>query len=312
VVPAVECGSVGGGVGCGSPEKWRRVTESVIVDRIDRVTGSTFGFAEKSPPEKFSDGGSVMVAGGIYDMYNNLKVFEADIKGTYGSSSNSQNVAFVSTESTSCTNELNAAYSVSTATRHSSQAQGSSSYIDELMFSFFANQSSSPQLDNEDLEDCRTARNPGNMGRDAGNAGYRGRDNGKGLQERRMKKYCAKVKTGLGYDSQFNEKDVLDVKYEEVTETVFDNRLSDEENSLANDRFKKGEGFRAVPPLLTRNYMPPNPDLSFARLDDSIYKFKISETFTSLSKDVKDAPKTSIAFREKPKEVRTSAPLIQD
>nr|GEX71090.1 ribonuclease H-like domain-containing protein [Tanacetum cinerariifolium] len=35
---------------------------------------------------------------------------------------------------------------------HSSQAQGSSSYADELMFSFFANQSSSPQLDNEDLE----------------------------------------------------------------------------------------------------------------------------------------------------------------
>nr|GEU35555.1 retrovirus-related Pol polyprotein from transposon TNT 1-94 [Tanacetum cinerariifolium] len=36
------------------PEKWRRVTESVIVDRIDRVTRSTFGFAEKSPPEKSS------------------------------------------------------------------------------------------------------------------------------------------------------------------------------------------------------------------------------------------------------------------
>nr|GEU80866.1 hypothetical protein [Tanacetum cinerariifolium] len=55
-------------------------------------------------------------------------------------------------ESTSSTNELNAAYSVSTATCHSSQAQGSSSYTDEIMFSFFANQSSSPQLDNEDLE----------------------------------------------------------------------------------------------------------------------------------------------------------------
>nr|GEU44978.1 retrovirus-related Pol polyprotein from transposon TNT 1-94 [Tanacetum cinerariifolium] len=48
-----------------------------------------------------------------------------------------------------------------------------------------------------------------------------------------------KVKNGLGYDSQFNEKEVLVVKEEEVTETVFDNRLSDEENSLANNRFKK-------------------------------------------------------------------------
>nr|GFC88081.1 hypothetical protein [Tanacetum cinerariifolium] len=68
------------------------------------------------------------------------------------SSSNSQNAAFVSTESTSSANELNVAYSVSTATGLSSQAQGSSSYADELMFLFFTNQSSSPQLDNEDLE----------------------------------------------------------------------------------------------------------------------------------------------------------------
>nr|GEU75738.1 hypothetical protein [Tanacetum cinerariifolium] len=84
-----------------------------------------------------------------------------------------------------------------------------------------------------------------------------------------------KVKTGLDYDSQFNEKEVLDVKEEEVTETVFDNRLSDEENSLANNRFKKGKGYHEVPHPLTGNYMPRKPDLSFAGLDDSIYKFKI-------------------------------------
>nr|GEW25483.1 hypothetical protein [Tanacetum cinerariifolium] len=47
--------------------------------------------------------------------------------------------------------------------------------------------------------------------------------------------FSAKVKSGLGYDSQFNEKEVLVVKEEEVTKTVFDNRSSDEENSLAND-----------------------------------------------------------------------------
>nr|GEV11210.1 hypothetical protein [Tanacetum cinerariifolium] len=84
-----------------------------------------------------------------------------------------------------------------------------------------------------------------------------------------------KVKTGLGYDSQFNEKEVLDVKEEEVTETVFDNCSSDKENSLANDMFKKVKG-HAVPPPLTRNYMPPKFELSFARLEDSIYKFMIN------------------------------------
>nr|GEX58290.1 hypothetical protein [Tanacetum cinerariifolium] len=112
----------------------------------------------------------------------------------------------------------------------------------------------------------------------------------------------AKVKTGLGYDSQFHEKEVLDKREEEVNETVFDNRSSDEENSIANDRFKKGKGHHAVPPSLTGNYMPPKPNLSFAGLYDSIYKFKISETVTSLAKDDKDAPETSTVIVEKPKE----------
>nr|GFA62858.1 hypothetical protein [Tanacetum cinerariifolium] len=62
------------------------------------------------------------------------------------------NVAFVSAEITSNTNELTTTYSVSIAIGYSSQAQGSSSYVDELMFSFFANQATSLQPDNEDLE----------------------------------------------------------------------------------------------------------------------------------------------------------------
>nr|GEY10638.1 hypothetical protein [Tanacetum cinerariifolium] len=59
----------------------------------------------------------------IDDLYNNLKVYEADIKGLSGSSLNSGNVAFIFAESTNSTNELNVAYCVSTATGHSSQAQ---------------------------------------------------------------------------------------------------------------------------------------------------------------------------------------------
>nr|GEX20462.1 ribonuclease H-like domain-containing protein [Tanacetum cinerariifolium] len=283
----------------------------------------------------------------INDLYKNLKVYEADIKGSSGSSSNLQNVAFISAESTGSTNELNAAYSVSTATGHSSQAQGSSSYADKLMFSFFATQSNTSHLDNENLEqidqddleemnlkwqvamlfmrvkriykktgrklefnrkepigfdktkvkcynchrrghfarDCRSTRNSGNRSRDVGNAGYGGRDNeekatdftlmaftlnpssssssnskldealrekedlkaklenfetsSKNLTKLLDSQISAKVKTGLGYDSQFHEKKVLDIREEEVTETMFYNHSSDEENSLANDRFKK-------------------------------------------------------------------------
>ncbi|GJX86794.1 hypothetical protein Tco_0337568 [Tanacetum coccineum] len=89
----------------------------------------------------------------IDDLYNNLKVFEADIKNSSGSSLNSQNVAFLSAEDTNSINEVNTANGVSTASSHNSQGQASSStYTDDLMLSFFANQSNSPQLDNEDLE----------------------------------------------------------------------------------------------------------------------------------------------------------------
>ncbi|GKD38264.1 hypothetical protein Tco_1258471 [Tanacetum coccineum] len=85
------------------------------------------------------------------DLYNNLKVYEAEIKGQSSSSSNSQNVAFVSSDNTNSTNEaVNTANDVNTA---SSQGQvPSSTYVDDVMFSFFINQSNSHQLANEDLE----------------------------------------------------------------------------------------------------------------------------------------------------------------
>ncbi|GKA27241.1 hypothetical protein Tco_0713409 [Tanacetum coccineum] len=77
----------------------------------------------------------------IDDLYNNLKVFEANIKGSSRSSLNSQNVAFLSGEDTSSSNEVNTGNGVSTASGHNSQGQAYSlSYTDDLMFSFFANQ----------------------------------------------------------------------------------------------------------------------------------------------------------------------------
>nr|GEW50155.1 hypothetical protein [Tanacetum cinerariifolium] len=144
----------------------------------------------------------------IDDMYKNLKVYEADIKGSFGSSSNSQNVAFVFADSTSNTNELNVAYSFSTATCHSSQAQDDLEEIDlkwqVAMLSmrvkrFYKKTSRKLEFNGKELvgfdknkvecfnchrrghfaKDCRSARNSGNRSRDTGNAGYRGRDNEK-------------------------------------------------------------------------------------------------------------------------------------
>nr|GEZ40217.1 ribonuclease H-like domain-containing protein [Tanacetum cinerariifolium] len=87
------------------------------------------------------------------DLYNNLRVFERDAKGTTASSSsNTHNVVFVSTDNTSSTNDVSTAYSVSFPSVSKSQNEGFASYTDEGIHSFFANQSSTPQLDCDDLE----------------------------------------------------------------------------------------------------------------------------------------------------------------
>ncbi|GJR91098.1 ribonuclease H-like domain-containing protein [Tanacetum coccineum] len=79
------------------------------------------------------------------DLYNNLRVFENDVKGSTASSPSTQNVAFVS-ENTSSTNDVSTAYSVSNTSGQNSQYEQTSSY------SLLANQSSCPQLDHGDLE----------------------------------------------------------------------------------------------------------------------------------------------------------------
>nr|GEV12165.1 hypothetical protein [Tanacetum cinerariifolium] len=84
------------------------------------------------------------------DLYNNLRVFERDL--TASSSFNTQNMTFVSTDNTSSTNDVSTAYSVSSPSVSKSHKKGSSSYTDEVIHSFFANQSSAPQLDYDDLE----------------------------------------------------------------------------------------------------------------------------------------------------------------
>ncbi|GJX01086.1 putative ribonuclease H-like domain-containing protein [Tanacetum coccineum] len=79
------------------------------------------------------------------DLYNNLRVFENDVKGSTASSSSTQNVAFVS-ENTSSTNDVSTAYSISNTSGQNSQYEQTSSY------SLLANQSSCPLLDYEDLK----------------------------------------------------------------------------------------------------------------------------------------------------------------
>ncbi|GJS98491.1 ribonuclease H-like domain-containing protein [Tanacetum coccineum] len=85
-----------------------------------------------------------------------------------------------------------------------------------------------------------------------------------------------------------------------------------EENNQVNDRFTKVKGYHAVPPPYTGNYMPSRPDISFAGLDDSVYKTNVSETISSVPKIESTTSKSSKDSLEQPKDVRHSAPIIEE
>ncbi|GKB99633.1 ribonuclease H-like domain-containing protein, partial [Tanacetum coccineum] len=97
-------------------------------------------------------------------------------------------------------------------------------------------------------------------------------------------------------------------------ESAFDSSVNEneEENNQLNDRFKKVEVYHAVPPPYTGNYMPSRPDLSFAALDDSVYKTNVSETIYSVPRIESTASKSSKDSLEQPKDVRPSAPIIKE
>nr|GEV42502.1 hypothetical protein [Tanacetum cinerariifolium] len=65
-------------------------------------------------------------------------------------------------------------------------------------------------------------------------------------------------KTGLGYDSQVFDRQVIDC--DELNSSESDDSVP---TSLVHDRYKSGEGYHVVPPPYTGTFMPPKPNLIF-------------------------------------------------
>ncbi|GJX80443.1 putative ribonuclease H-like domain-containing protein [Tanacetum coccineum] len=312
------------------------------------------------------------------DLYNNLKVHEAEIKGQSSSSSNSQNVAFVSLENTSSTNEaVNIAHELdnedleqidtddleeslkwqvamltmrvkrflkkternlnfngkeTTPANALVVQDGIGGYDwsfqaeeDITNFALMAYTSQGSSSSDSEVHTCskdclksyETLQKQYDQQRDAlkkSNLEIIGYQLGLESLEARIVvhqkneavyeediaflKYDVKLtklinsqisvnnKSGVGFDSQMNENELHDCHLNESASDSSVNEI-EEENNQVNDRFKKVEGYHAVPPPYTGNYMPSRPDLSFAGLDDS----------DSL---------------EQPKDGRPSAPIIEE
>nr|GEZ72944.1 hypothetical protein [Tanacetum cinerariifolium] len=89
------------------------------------------------------------------DFFNNLKIYEAEVKSSSSTSPTTQNIAFVSSQNTDSTNEsVSAVTSVSVASTKVpvSALPNVDNLSDVVIYSFFASQFHSPQLDNDGLK----------------------------------------------------------------------------------------------------------------------------------------------------------------
>ncbi|GJS30266.1 hypothetical protein Tco_0490886 [Tanacetum coccineum] len=270
------------------------------------------------------------------DLYNNLRVFESDIKGSNASSSSTQNVAFISSESTNSTNDVSTAYGVSTSSCHNSQKEGSSSYTDELKYSFFVNQSSGLQLDHEDLEqfdkkepvgfdntkvdcfnchntrhftrECRSKGNQEGKKRDAGNIWYKAKDNGRRPGKQEEPKALVTLNgdgvdwTGHAEDEQenFALMDYSNSGSDTEREQLGDASIEIKAYTLALAKiWVKVKGMHAVPPPMTGIYMPSKSDFG---IDESNV-----ETPDSVPKPAVNEPTTVSKSK-----VWSDAPIIEE
>nr|GEV43585.1 hypothetical protein [Tanacetum cinerariifolium] len=91
----------------------------------------------------------------MYDLYNNLKVYEPEVKGMSSSNTNTQNMAFMSSIKRSTNGVVNTTQAVNTANEvstASTQVNVVDNLSDAIICAFLAIQPNSPQLVHEDLE----------------------------------------------------------------------------------------------------------------------------------------------------------------
>ncbi|GJS73028.1 ribonuclease H-like domain-containing protein [Tanacetum coccineum] len=133
-------------------------------------------------------------------------------------------------------------------------------------------------------------------------------ESSKNLDEILNCQMSAKDKTGLGYGTQLNELSSNHETDSENSLSVFDVRSSDEESTPANDMSSKADEYHVVPPPITRNFLTPRADISFAGLDEYAIRNKIIESQTTElnTKTSETAGKTNDANTEKPKSASES------
>ncbi|GJV42190.1 hypothetical protein Tco_1420630 [Tanacetum coccineum] len=274
------------------------------------------------------------------DLYNNLKIYEPEVKGTSSSSSNTQNVAFVSSNSTSSTNgAVNTAHGATTASTQATVVNSTTidNLSDVVICAFFASQPNSPQLDNEDLQQI----NPDDLEemdlrwqmamltmrarRFLKNTGRKLTVNGSGRLQGTKKTGIGRTQEGLCQWSDQAKKGLTNFALMAYSSTNSNSKVSTDSNCssscLENVKILKEQNEQLLKDLRTSkinaityktgNFMPPKPDLSFSGLEEFVNEHIVSEP--TVKKPVVETSKAK-ASADKPKVVRknNSALIIKD
>ncbi|GJT03707.1 hypothetical protein Tco_0838169 [Tanacetum coccineum] len=207
-------------------------------------------------------------------LYNNLKIYEPEVKGTSSLSTNTQNIAFVSLNNTRSINgAINSAHSAATASIQATAVNSTTidNLSDAVICAFFAK-----EMDLRWQMAMLT------------------------MRARRFLKNTRRKLTVNGLESV--EARLLVYKKNEY---VY------EEDIKIVDECKTGLGYNAVPPPYTGNFMPPKPNLSFSSLEEFVNEPIVSEPTVKKPVVETSEAKTSKA---KPKVVRKNngAPIIED
>nr|GEV41966.1 putative ribonuclease H-like domain-containing protein [Tanacetum cinerariifolium] len=202
------------------------------------------------------------------DLFNSHKIYEAEVKSSSSASTSTQKIAFVSSQTTDSTNEQVsdvASVSVASVKNPVSALPKVDTLSNAIIYSFFASQSNSSQLDNDGLKQI-----------DADD-----------LEEMDLKWQMAmwSATTAIGNDTLQESVAMTGAFRQKKNQRTMPSWHSPlQVLPVLTMRYHSGDGYHVVPPPYTGAFMPPKPDLVFHdapnvnETDHTAFNIKLSPT----------------------------------
>nr|GEW11166.1 putative ribonuclease H-like domain-containing protein [Tanacetum cinerariifolium] len=241
----------------------------------------------------------------LNDLFNSLKIYEAEVKSSSSASTTTQNIAFVSSSNTDITNEpISAAANIS--------AVSAKIPVSPL-----------PNIDADDLEEidlkwkmamltveCYKCHRKGHFARKC-RSPKDTRRNGAAEPQRRnvpvkTSTSNALVSQCLGYNSQVFTRAMFDC--DDYLSSGSDDSLPP---SPIYDRYQSGNRYHAIPLPYTRTFMPPKSDLVFNNAPNAVETNHLAFNVKLKDEYKTKVPQKVLSFVQSTEQVKTPRPFDQ-